>query len=381
MKKLVKKQIIAFIAILCITSIICSCFVSIIGLNNYTSIYINQNLYSDSNFDYIIPSPGKEQVAELESIEYIDNICPYYSSLINVKMGESSINTNVYFIDELKDLDNSPFSMERVLKSKNNNSNNIVFVDWIFANKNGVNIGDSISIGGFNYEVTRVYKPNSLIENGSIIICWNSELRTILNANNINYSGAWLKTNDLIQCEDYLKNEYIPNGRIREKGQAETDEQYQEYLDSFYANDFYKEITIISGNKKLADVKIADSKRLIIIIVLICCLLEMCILYFGILYIFFSKQSKIKFKKSIQSNVNNSHLLKKCIWMSSIGFSIFAYLLFSACIILLVNIFNYITYDNLIFYIIGSFVVSSLGLVMINMYLTRQNYKILKLKE
>jgi hypothetical protein len=354
-KKLIRKQMIGFIILLILLTVLFASVVVFTSVSGYSSTYINQNVYSDANFDYIIPSPGKSQIDVLKSKTFIDNVCPYYTTSLDLTIKSKKIKTNMYFVDDLNALECSPFVAKRIVKSKSANISNSAFIDYVYAQKNNVDLGEMISIGEKTYEVTKIYQPNSLTDGGCVVICWNDALKATLNVENVNYSAAWLKSTDLLLCDNYLKSSYIPEGRIRKQGDSETDQQYQEYLTLFYKNNFYKEVTNIRANGQIANAKILAAKRLVIIEEIIVVILVAVIACIGMYYIYFSNRKRLQIKKAIQANAKNAGLINKNIITMSILLSLVAYVLLALLLLGYKCVFGY--YIEAILMVISSIII------------------------
>lgn len=383
-KNLIRKQMLIFIAILSCIAILLGCIISFTGINNYSSTYINQNLYIDTNFDYIIPSPGKSQITTLNSDSFIDNVCPYYTSTLDISFNSKVVKSSIYFVDNISDLSNSPFIESRVLSSKTEETNDVAFVDYIFSQSYGIKLGDTITLGAKNYKITKIYKPNSLTTNGCVVICWDNILKTELNSLESNYSGAWLKCNNKTQCENFLKNSYVPEGRIRAQAPSETNEQYQQYLDSFYNNDFYKEVTDIGANKEIANAKINDLTKLVKIEQIVANVILVLTAFSGMYYIYFSNKKKTQYKKAIQSNTSNLKLLRKDIVLKSIIITILCHVLAFITMLSLKLLLGYFIDTYLILQISIIFGVmlalSCITLLVFNILLFNKSYKIVTSK-
>lgn len=381
-KNLVKKQIGVFSLIVLLVAAISGCVVSFVGINNYSSIYVNQNAYKDANFDFIIPSPGKTQLGDLQAKEFIDDVCPYYASTLNLVVKSETIKSNIYFVDSLNNLKYSPFCESREKQSVQADGHALAFIDQVYAQEYGLKLGDTINIGTKEYKIGKIYLPNSLVTGGSVVICWDDELKTLLNASDSKYSGAWVKSNDLIACDNFLKKDYVPEGRIRKQAENETDQQYNEYLAEFYKNDFYKEVTIISTNKEIANAKIEDAKRSLIIEEIIAIVVVATLVIVGIYCVYFSTNRKKGFKSAIQTNTNNYRLLKTNITLASIACVALGYVVMLGIVVLAKQFCGYILDVELIgnlFIIFGCMVAVALVVVLLlNNALVNKNYRIIK---
>jgi len=381
-KELVRKQAFILIGIVSCLSIIFGLVLSFTGINNYFDVYVNQNAYINATYNYIIPSPSKAQVPTLNELSFVENISPYYVSVIEIKSGSKVISSSVYFVDDITALECSPFSEDRQIDSISSNDKKNIYIDYLYSQKNNLRLGDSVTIKDIEYQVTKVFKPNSFTSNGCVVICWDSELKGVLNASSINYSGAWLKSNDNEECEKYLKETYVPEGRIRNQGSQETDQQYQNYLDSFYKNDFYKEVTNISSNVIIAQTKLNFAKNTIIIEEIVMGLLLFVTIFFGIVYIYFSNNRRVKLQKAIQANSENQKILVKNVMLLSCLIPLIANVIFLITGVLLTVLLGWYVELSLIkislIILTSSMILSGIVLLVVNKFLLNKKYKIIK---
>lgn len=384
-KELVRKQAFILIGIVSCLSIIFGLILSFTGINNYFDVYVNQNAYINATYNYIIPSPSKAQVPTLNELSFVENISPYYISVIEIKSGSKVISSSVYFVDDITALECSPFSEDRQIDSISFSNKNCVYIDYLYSQKNNLRLGDCVTIKNIEYEVAKIFEPNSFASNGCVVICWDSELKGVLNASSINYSGAWLKSNDNEECEKYLKNTYVPEGRIRNQGSQETDQQYQNYLDSFYKNDFYNEVTNISSNSIIAETKLNSAKNTIIIEEIVIGLLLFITIFSGIIYIYFSNNRRAKLQKAIQANSENQNILVKNVVLLSWLIPLVSNVLVVITGILLTVLsrwFVNLSVINISLIILCSSMILTSGvLILVNKILLNKKYKILKSQE
>lgn len=384
-KELVRKQVFILIGIVSCLAIIFGLVLSFAGINNYFDVYVNQNAYINATYNYIIPSPSKAQVPTLNELSFVESVSPYYTSIIEIKSGQKVISSSVYFVDDVSILECSPFSEDRQIDSISSSNKNCVYIDYLYSQRNNIGLGDCVLIKNIEYEVTKIFEPNSFVSNGCVVVCWDLELKNALNATSINYSGAWLKANNNEECENYLKNTYVPEGRIRNQGLQETDQQYQSYLDNFYKNNFYNEVTKIGSNFIIAKTKLDLAKNTIIIEEIVIGLLLFVTIFFGIIYIYFSNDRRVKLQKAIQANSENQKILVKNVTLLSWLIPLVSNVLVVITGVLLAVLMGW--YVNLSLIIISliiicsSMILTSGVLILVNNILLNKKYKILKSQE
>ena len=76
------------------------------------------------------------------------------------------------------------------------------------------------------------------------------------------YSAAFIKVNDQASCSEYLRT-YIPEGRLKDRSEFETDEAFETYKNSILNGNYSNEITNFSNGRVAAkaELKNAIGKR------------------------------------------------------------------------------------------------------------------------
>ena len=76
--------------------------------NNYkeTKAYFN---IEKTSVDYIIQTPSKEQVNEINGMEYIESVTPYLYSAVDTKINSKTVRVSLFIVEKSEDLAKTPF--------------------------------------------------------------------------------------------------------------------------------------------------------------------------------------------------------------------------------------------------------------------------------
>lgn len=185
--------------------------------------------------DFIIQTPGMEQIAEIQSLNHIDAVTPYYFASCEADIDGKTVKAELYMIEDSTAFSNTLFS-EQLLKSGSvPSSNDVIAVDTTIASKYGVSVGDLVTIksgnGSVKCEIVAIYEADGRHDSGMMMALYAGELCTMLNSKaDLKYSGAYIKSSDLISTETFLKS-FVPTGDLRSRDEFNSDELYNEYLE------------------------------------------------------------------------------------------------------------------------------------------------------
>ncbi len=216
-------------------------------INQRAKEYNSQSIYKKSGIDFIAPEPSMEQVEELPGNNGIDRVFPYFITKMDIDVNGKSRATNVLLSDRMQNMDMTMYCDARLIEKGNSDVKQPAYVDWSFANDLGIKTGDSftLTIAGseVDYMVAAIYETNSVYDEGAILLPITAEQKEIIrkNASNNGYSGMYVAASDYAACKTYLTTEYRPLGRLKDRVQFGSDEQYQIHynaiMDSGYANE------------------------------------------------------------------------------------------------------------------------------------------------
>ena len=213
------------------------------------SLYNAQSVYKNTKIDFIVPEPSFEQADDLPGTNGIDRVFPFYLTKTQVNVDGASRTTTVLLSNRMEDTDITMYNQDRLIEQSKTEYDNPILVDWQFCHDTSSGIGDTVSfsIGGTNsdYVIYAVYETNSIYDGGAILAGITDEQRNAISqqSNSKGYSGMYISANDYDTCESFLMTEYRPLGRLKDRDQFDSDEQYQIHYDAIMSSGYANEIT------------------------------------------------------------------------------------------------------------------------------------------
>ena len=339
-------SVLEIIAIIVAVGISFYTFTVVKDKNRYISEYEDKtSFYNDSNYDLLVSGASKTQIDEFKEKTFIDNVVSMKRISLSLDINGNSDYKDMLIFDDLSSLEYSEFSSERLISSLD--AKNYIFVDYKFCKINNVKLGDKVTISLNNnkteYIISRVYRTNYLYTDGLIITTSDQ-----VSFDTKSYY-AYIKTNNKEKLITYLKD-FKPLGTLLEKTSYQTDEDYQNYLNSFYAKEYYSscvidlsessENTISSLTSKVNETN--KSYYICIVIITLLCLITSLISFFA-----FAKNKNDKIYKYIHENGNKKIIKLYTIFNSTfILFVICGILIFFKCS--LSDLSTYYTYAKVI---------------------------------
>ena len=240
-----------------LASIILVILICLVFINPNIQIYgenrLATNVYSDSEIDFDIPSPTPEQLTEIAKLDFIDEVFGYYYTETNVTVNNKNIKTKLLFSDCMDSINFTMYNDTRLIESSSNVYSNSIYIDYEFAKKNNVSLGDTILFNNIEFQVSKIYETNTYYSSAVFAPLVGAQKDFILSRSKA-YSGAYLKVNDLAKAENYLKS-YKPLGRLKDRDSFSTEEAYQNHYDSWNSANYYNEITNFNDKLQNANVK------------------------------------------------------------------------------------------------------------------------------
>lgn len=228
---------------------------------NYNKVCSDYDVCLNSNVDYHIPTPSVTQLEEIKNKSFVDDVFGYYFTSTSVS-GTKSSKTNIVMSNQMNSISLTPFNDNTLIKSVEKDAN-YALIDEKASNNLGVDVGSKIkfAIGTYNLEftVSAIYKNTSLFDDGVILIDFSGSTKEAYESkvSSNSYSAAFIKCNNGEQCEEYLKN-YIPLGRLRDRSEFSTDEEYNAYNNAVMSGNYSNEIT---NYYSLRSVAISESNK------------------------------------------------------------------------------------------------------------------------
>ena len=242
-------------------SIVCGTFVKT-HTENVAEYQDTDEFYSSKGFDLIVQGPSKEQIDGFKVRQDVSHCVSYLEIELFIKIQNSQKQSNVLVFDNIEELKYTENTDERIIKNKEGLTNP-VYIDYQFSKINNLKIGDKflvyIDSSPKECSVARIYKTDFLYKKGVIIASTEIVPSSIK-------SGVYLKSNNFVSLREELKS-YKPLGTLLPKTQYQTDEQYQQYVDEFYAKDYSSYIFGIKNEEmsKTALSKAESSKKGIVV--------------------------------------------------------------------------------------------------------------------
>jgi len=191
---------------------------------NDISVYVNTDI------DFDVPEPSKEQIAYLIEQPFIESIYPYYLDEQTVTVNNRTRRTSIL----IADISYGEFAMynsERLIEGSLKSSiPNQMYIDFAFQKDTGAKLGDTVSFSildtPMTFEITAVFETNNrFLKNGAVAINLDDSLRELIGENRA-YSGAFIVASDYSQANSYMRNDYRPLGRLRDRSFFDSDETY-----------------------------------------------------------------------------------------------------------------------------------------------------------
>lgn len=246
-----------------VLALICSFAFVQSNVNQLEDKHTFESIYTETKIDFIIPSPSFTQISELESAGTgIKTVTPYYETATAVDVNGKKANGTTLLFPDVSKAGTTPYCASRITSGETAISAMTAVVDKDFANKNQCKIGDTvkISIGGteMTFTVSAISVKNTYYENGSIALFLNEENASKLVGENVRFSAAYVEAADEAVCENYLKNDYKPLGRLKDKAEFASEDAYNQHVENFNNADWSKEITNCKENYATLSVKYAN---------------------------------------------------------------------------------------------------------------------------
>lgn len=246
--------------------------------------YNSQSLYKNTSIDFIAPEPSYDQIAELPGTNGIDKIFPFFLTKTSVKTGDSSRTTTVLLSDDFDNIDFTMYNSKRLIRKSDSDYENPILVDRQFCKDTSAEIGDTVSftIGGASveYKIYAIYETNSVYDGGAVLakISKDQKNRIKENSQNNGYSGCYIAASDYSACQSYLTKDYRPLGRLKNRDQFDSEEQYKIHYDAIMTSGYSNEITdfrIKENNleKESNGIMIWIGSALTFVVVVICSIL------------------------------------------------------------------------------------------------------------
>lgn len=244
------------------------CFFAMLApaLNDNASYKEKACIYSDCTYDFIAPSPVKEQVEEMKAQPFIKSVYEYYLINSTVSFGRNSVRTKAMF-SESDNLEITPFNNERLVCEKEGGE---LYITKSIAEYFEANTGDEVTVGiadkSITLKVGKIFLDDAEKE-GKVIFTLTDSLKDEILTDKMSLTGVYIEANDKTAVKNYLKS-YIPMGRLLTRDNFDSDLQYDSYVEDFMSRDYSSLINDKSGAQndalKVNEVYLTDSEDMLL---------------------------------------------------------------------------------------------------------------------
>lgn len=228
--------------------------------------------FSKNSENYIVYGLTSAKVEEFKTNEFIDDIYLYYNYSTIVKIGTDSYNNNVLIYSGSKANKNMPFSDDKLIEKKD--TSNPLFIDYNFASKNNLSLGDSVEvkIGNQSVEmnVSGIYQTNQYGD-GQLMIYYSDYENELANCfEKFEYNYSYISVNDNSKFVEFMKENYVPEIYMYTIEDFESEIDYLIYIRDYYEVDYYNETNVnkIVLKDVSKNIKQASNIKLISVIIL-----------------------------------------------------------------------------------------------------------------
>lgn len=210
-------------------------------------------VYENTEIDYDIPQPTKEQLQEISELPFVTATFGYYYTESSVEVNGEIVMTKIMFSEDLDNLDYTMYCADRLISYTEKTCDNPVYIDYAFARENGVSLGDILKLSNIVFQVARIYETNAYYTS-AIFMPLVGEQKTLIESKSTLYSGAFLAVSNIAEAESYL-NTYKPMGRLKDRSVFNSDAEYQLHYEQWENTSYANEITSFASRQSDVSVK------------------------------------------------------------------------------------------------------------------------------
>lgn len=188
------------------------------------------SIYENTDYDYIIKNPSKEQIESFSATSSINKVVPYYQTVYVFKIQGNEYEITIKSIDKSEDLRYTEFSNRRLLKSEDF-TGNCIYLDYGFAKTCNLKLGDKIGTGVMEFTIAGFY------QNYDDYLAYTPDLKSIL-VDNLLYAGVYVKVADVDSFKTDVVADYKPLATLKTRESFSDDAAYERYLSEFEAKDY-----------------------------------------------------------------------------------------------------------------------------------------------
>lgn len=240
----IKNRFLFTFVLTALIAILIGFFFVVPNIKNESENSLKTSVYENTSIDFDIPGPTKEQLNEIQNMDFIDAAFGYYYTETSVKAKGKGVTQKIIFSDCMDKVEITMFNESRIVEQGKDNYSNPIYVDYEFVKKTGVGIGDVVELSSIEFQVAGIYETNSY--NNAILAPLVGEQKSLIESKNSGYSGAFLKVSDYAKADSYLKK-YKPLGRLKDKSSFDSEEEYNIHYKAWESANYYNEVTSFKG--------------------------------------------------------------------------------------------------------------------------------------
>ncbi len=202
--------------------------------------------YDNIDFDFIIPKPWYSQIDEIEKLDFIDKVTPYY--MTNKSISGNNIKIDFFIVEKNANLDKTPYSSTLLLKGKLSSVGEAV-IDEKAQRTLNANLGDKITVTFGNeqctFMISGIVRTNNFASKPTALIYFADGVKQGIknSVKKLSYSGAYVDAIDIAKAEDYFNKSYRPIGKIGDRNWYDDEDSYEYMKKSIESMEVSKEIT------------------------------------------------------------------------------------------------------------------------------------------
>lgn len=286
--------------------------ITFIVLKGTNSVKNESSYYDKIAFDFIVPKPWYTQIAELEQMDFISTVTPYYMTNKTASLNGHNYNIDFYIVENGANLYNTPYTPFLLIKG-NLPTENEALLDKKAADITNAAIGDTVSVTIGNetlkLKISGFVDINKFAAHPTALMYYTNSVKKAIESTiaHLSYSGAYIDVNNLAAAENYFNNVYRAKGKIGERGWYKDDNAYNYMKKSIKSANVAKEITNVSLLKANSYSKFQEAAKSNIQILFLAIIIQ--IIIYSLIWMLFLYFSSKTYRKRINNGEKASIII------------------------------------------------------------------------
>ena len=192
------------------------------------------SIYEDTTYDYLLRGVSEEQIIDIKNHQSVKSVFKYNITGSDISLSnKNEINIEILSLYDDENIVDTEFSPERIIKSVAAKEYEI-YIGNDLVKKYNVKLGETISILGLNFEVTRIYDYTNLNK----VYIPNFKTITESLGYNLLFTSVYVVTNDVELFENIFLNPYVPRASQKKLDEFDSLEDYNNYLADYNSKDY-----------------------------------------------------------------------------------------------------------------------------------------------